>query len=88
VSNKQKSSNWDCRCGFTHFVKEGYPFDEGWPDCSPNDGKVFEIIVRDGKKYFATVDFTTQYRAEGKKWRSVERGQMIEKCVVMAWREM
>ncbi len=83
----QKSPNWDNRKNITGFLREGYPFDEGWPQCGPTDDKVFELITRDGQRYDARVDFSTQYRAEGKQWRTLS-GETIYKIVVIAWREL
>jgi hypothetical protein len=87
VSEPQKSPHWDERQHVTSFVEEGFPFDEGFPRCGPGDGMVFDLITRDGQRHLAQVDFSTQYRAEGKKWYDVADGCAIFRCVVLAWRE-
>lgn len=86
VSEPQKSPNWDSRQNISQFVEEGFPFDEGWPECGPGDDKVFELVTRDGQRHDARVDFSTQYRAEGLQWRTLSR-EVIYKHVVIAWRE-
>lgn len=83
----QKSPNWDNRQTITSSVTEGFPFNEGWPQCGPGDNKVFELITRDGQRHIAQVDLSTQYRAEGKQWRTLS-GQIIDKYNVLAWREV
>jgi len=83
----QKSPNWDSRQNITGFVSEGFPFNEGWPQCGPGEIKVFEIITRDGQRQFAYIDFSTQYQTEGKKWCTLPSGELIDKQVVIAWRE-
>lgn len=86
MSELQKSPNWDNRKNVTGFVRDGYPFNEGWPQCGPSDDKLFTVITRDGTRHTAYVDFTTQYRAEGLQWRKLNR-ESICKEVVVAWQE-
>jgi len=86
MSEIQKSPNWDKRCDFQGFLREGFPFDEGWPKCGPGDGMTFDLVLRDGEKCQAYVDFSTQHRAEGLQWRRLT-GQSVSRSVVIAWRE-
>ena len=80
----QQSRNWVARKHVRWFVNDGFPFDEGWPTCTPTDE--FKVILRDGEVCKARVDFSTQYRAEGKKWRTHD-GRTFGKQVVIAWCE-
>ncbi len=69
--SETKSKNWDKFKNTTTFVQDGFPFDEGFPPLAM--GRAYHIVTRDGTHYLAEVDFSTQYRAEGKEWKTVSR---------------
>jgi hypothetical protein len=87
MSELQKSINWDDRENIMGFLDDGFPFDEGWPQCGPGETKFFDIITRNGQKHTAYIDFSTQYRAEGLNWFSLSIGSIVSEFTVIAWRE-
>lgn len=86
MSELQKSKNWDKYSSVLGECRNGFPFDEGFPNVGPSEMKYFQIITCDGKIHVAQVDLSTQYRAEGKNWIT-QRGEVIYRGTVVAWRE-
>ncbi len=87
---KQQSPNWDKYKDISYFVLEGFPFNEGFPQGGPfgNADKVYEIILRNGNKVDAQVDYSTQYKAEGLTWKCLEGVfKYVDRHIVVAWRE-
>ncbi|MBI4919640.1 hypothetical protein HY837_06925 [archaeon] len=85
---KQQSPNWEKFKDNSIFVKEGFPFKEGFPRASPsgNNNKIHELILRSGKRVEAKIDHSGQYGEEGRTWKSLE-GSIIHEGVVLAWKE-
>lgn len=74
----QKSPNWDKHCNDEYPVIKNHTYREDWPKCCPGDGTAFELIMTDGTKHTARVDFSKQYCAEGKQWRTLS-GRIINR---------
>lgn len=87
TSKLQKSPNWDQYCELVGSVYLGFPFNEGFPKVSPFSDTLFVLITSDGSRHRAKVDFDTQYRSEGLKWRTIMK-ETIHKQVVIAWKEL
>lgn len=90
MTEKQQSKNWEKYKDISSFVAEGFPFDEGFPKGGPfgNADKIYEIILRNGTKVDAQVDYSTQYRAEGLNWRCLEGTfSSVDRFIVLAWKE-
>lgn len=85
---KQYSHNWS-KYQNNQGVIDGFPFEEGFPSGGvfANHTKVYELITRDGSRVQAKVDYSTQYRAEGIKWFTLDR-ETLDQSVVAAWREL
>jgi hypothetical protein len=84
---KQRSRNWARYEDFGGRMRKGYPFDEGFPRevlfGNKGDG-TYTLILDDGKRTTAQVDYSAQYR-EGKKWKTID-GIIIDARAVAAWR--
>ena len=80
----EKSPHWDEQVEREGFRRDGFPFDEGFPQRPV--GRVYEIIERDGIKSDAIVDLSRQYRNEGIEWQTLG-GRNIYRHVVVGWRE-
>ena len=99
LHNTDKSPNWN-KYDVTDLQKycdnngmiNGYPFDEGFPDMAV--GVTYALILRNGERTYATVDFSTQYKSEGLQWKAqtstriYNKGNSIDRCVVAAWQEI
>lgn len=90
----QESKKWEMRSGFKFWIMTPGPFNEGFPQCSPNDGKIFEIITSYSKdnseRHTAHVVFSDE---NNKKWEIVESKTLstwdnVEKTIVAAWKEV
>jgi len=83
---KQQSLGWETRSKEEGSLK-GYPFNEGFPTGGPfgNFNKPYELILRDGSRSMAYVSYDTQYRAEGLQWKLLDKGRLLDRCVVAAW---
>ncbi|NTV31458.1 NUDIX hydrolase [candidate division WWE3 bacterium] len=79
----EASPRWPNFATTEYFVSGGFPFQEGWPIGYPREEE-FIIRLRDGSFHRARVDFTTQYRDEGLRWRT-SRGQLVDKSIVVCW---
>lgn len=68
--------------------------DQGFPNTGPYDDTEYMVLNWFGERLRARVDFSTQYRAEGLRWRLNEdseffhRGSTIGRHDVAAWREL
>lgn len=85
IPKPQKSPNWDRRSERI-IPNSEFPFNEGWPDVDKTHSQFFTIILQDGQRVIARVDFSTQYRAEGLQWLTND-GKLIDKTSVAAWKE-
>lgn len=90
----QESKKWEMRSGFKFWIMTPGPFNEGFPQCSPNDGKIFEIITsysRDNsERHTARVAFSDE---NNKKWEIVDSKTLstwdnVEEAIVAAWNEV
>lgn len=63
----------------------GYPFRQDLPECDLFGE--YEIILPTGEILRATVDYSTQYRAEGINWRLMN-GKFVDRYSVVAWRKV
>lgn len=79
-----KSPNWDQFGHTTEFVRDGFPFHEGWPQRYPLDAW-FLLRLRDGRRVRAQVDYSTQYRDEGVRWRVEGSGHRLDQAIVVCW---
>lgn len=85
---KQQSTHWsdyERNAG----VIDGFPFNEGFPSGGPfgNVNKQYALVLRNGERASASVDYSTQYRTEGLRWRTSD-GESLDKYVVAAWKEL
>ncbi|MEK6867498.1 MAG: hypothetical protein AABX98_01615 [Nanoarchaeota archaeon] len=67
----------------------GFPFNEGFPPGGPfgNGEKTYQILLRDGERVEARIDYSTQYRTEGIRWET-NTGKCIDRFVVAGWKEL
>ena len=88
-SVKQQSPNWKKYENSYGFIKDGFPFNEGFPLGGPyeNENKYYELIMRTGEKEHAQVDYSTQYRDQGLSWRT-EDNTLIDKFDLAACKEL
>lgn len=87
----EQSPHWDLFKASEGFIHEGYPFDEGFPGgASPLGITEYELIFRTGERLRASVDFSTQYRAEGLRWAVKQHGRRrsLERWPIVAWRQV
>jgi hypothetical protein len=84
MADIEKSPNWDTKNQLKgRFVKEGFPFQEGFPRYPL--GATFTLITRDGKEHkHAIVNLDRQYSAEGPQWQT-SGGKIIYDSVVVCW---
>jgi hypothetical protein len=87
MAELQKSPNWDRRKDIVTFFNIGPPYNEGLPRCGPSDNKLFEIIMRDGQRHHAEIDFSKQHESEGLQWCTLS-GKLIHEHTVIAWCEV
>jgi hypothetical protein len=86
----EQSPNWGVLKDSIGFIEEGFPFQEGFPKgASPTTMPEYVIIFRDGQRLRATVDFSTQNRAEGLNWRVKSHSEIgfLGQHAVAAWCE-
>jgi hypothetical protein len=62
-------------------------FHEGFPPGKAKDNKdvVYELIIIDGKRLYARVDYSNQYNTEGLQW--ISNGKPIDEYIVAAWKK-
>ena len=82
----QQSKNWEQRnaIAFQGVRFQGFPFMEGLPK---NRMGTYEIILADGERAQAMLDLSTQYRAEGIQWRTLD-GRIFHPHVIACWRSV
>ncbi len=84
---KEESPNWN-KFYNTEGSISGYPFREGFPSGGIFNtiSKEYRLILRDGTRADATVDYSMQYLSEGIQWITVNDG-IYSQDVVAAWKE-
>lgn len=94
IANGQISPHWMERFNMEANLDGEFPFNEGFPRYPISGGKLnlYEIILRGSERTVATVDMSTQYRAEGLRWSEdlpiVHYGNRINPVIVTAWRQV
>jgi hypothetical protein len=98
TDKKQQSPNWDKLekdyVKYTHADRKipGFPFDEKFPKFY--GGQKYQLILSIGEMCKARVDDSKEFYSEGLEWQLLEdtdtynRGQIIDRYNVAAWREI